>query len=166
MSKLLRSASRSCRWVDSAGIAATIVRLLPAENQLATARKGVIRPGVRPSLLLFTRILMRRGKPVALSSFGGEGQGEEVVVHRRLPGAIFAAGRWNVATNRRLDSGGPPLPDVSPPKEERESRSPVVRVRQMRVRCSGDGRTPEVPPRRAPREFASRIGISPCQAGR
>jgi hypothetical protein len=73
---------------------------------------------------------------VSLSSFGGEGQGEEVVVFNRHARDMVAATRWNVATNRGIENG-PPLP--GPPKEERENHSLVARVRQMPVRCRAAG---------------------------
>src|ERR1035437_4696308 len=49
---------------------------------------------------------------VSLSSFGGEGQGEEAVVLREQARYIGAATRWNAAPNRTIEnSGGPPLPN-------------------------------------------------------
>jgi hypothetical protein len=49
---------------------------------------------------------------VSLSSFGGEGQGEEVVVLNQHARSIGAATRWSVATNRNPENDdGPPLPD-------------------------------------------------------
>jgi hypothetical protein len=48
-----------------------------------------------------TRISVLTGcGAVSLSSFGGEGQGEEVVVLSQHAGYIGAAVPWNVATNR------------------------------------------------------------------
>ena len=49
---------------------------------------------------------------VSLSSFGGEGQGEEVVVLCKLSRYVGAATRWNIATNHSIEKGdGPPLPN-------------------------------------------------------
>jgi hypothetical protein len=49
---------------------------------------------------------------VSLSSFGGEGQGEEVVVLSQHARSIGAATPWNVATNRSTENvDGSPLPD-------------------------------------------------------
>jgi hypothetical protein len=51
---------------------------------------------------------------VSLSSFGGEGQGEEVVVLSQHARYLGAATRWKAATNRSVensDGGAPPLPD-------------------------------------------------------
>ena len=58
----------------------------------------------------------------SLSSFGGEGQGEEVVVLCQHARSVGAAARWNVATNRSLENGeGPPLPN--PLLQRRRGRS-------------------------------------------
>jgi hypothetical protein len=58
----------------------------------------------------------------ALSSFGGEGQGEEVVVLNEHTRKTGAATRWNVATNRSVKNGeGPPLP--SPLLQRRRGRN-------------------------------------------
>jgi hypothetical protein len=55
-------------------------------------------------------VLIGRGA-VSLSSFGGEGQGEEVVVLSQHAGYLGAATRWNFTTNRSIkNSRGPPLP--------------------------------------------------------
>jgi hypothetical protein len=59
---------------------------------------------------------------VSLSFFGGEGQGEEVVVFRQHARQLGAATRWKVATNRSIENGdGPPLP--SPLLQRRRGRT-------------------------------------------
>ena len=59
---------------------------------------------------------------ISLSSFGGEGQGQEVVVLSQHARCIGAATRWKVATNRSIGSGdGPPLPD--PLRQRRRGRA-------------------------------------------
>ena len=56
--------------------------------------------GVRYRGLLLARISVLTGcDAVSLSSFGREGQGEEVVVLRQHARYIGAETRWNVATN-------------------------------------------------------------------
>jgi hypothetical protein len=48
----------------------------------------------------------------SLSSFGGEGQGEEVVVPNQHAGHIDAATHWKVSAHRSIENGkGPPLPN-------------------------------------------------------
>jgi hypothetical protein len=68
---------------------------------------------VRPLSPHFTIISVLAGRGgVSLFSFGGEGQGEEVVVLSQHARYLGTATRWNVATNRSIDEGdGPPLPD-------------------------------------------------------
>jgi hypothetical protein len=54
---------------------------------------------------------MLRGA-VSLSSFGGEGQGEEANVLGYHARSIVAATRWSVAANRITEKDeGPPLPN-------------------------------------------------------
>ena len=56
--------------------------------------------------------LSRFRAPHLLSSFGGEGQGEEVVVLSQPARYIGAATHWNVSTHISVDSyEGPPLPN-------------------------------------------------------
>jgi hypothetical protein len=64
-------------------------------------------------------VLTGRGT-VSLSSFGGEGQGEEVVVLSQHARDMGAATRWKAAANRSIEKGeGPPLPSPLPlPKGE------------------------------------------------
>src|ERR1035437_9366100 len=75
--------------------------------------------GVRASPLLFTRISALTGRGAAsLSSFGGEGQGEEAVFHQPAK-AIATAASWHAATIGSFDNG-PPLP--SPLLQRRRGR--------------------------------------------
>jgi hypothetical protein len=69
--------------------------------------------GVRPFSLLLTRISVLTGRgAVSLSSSGGEGQGEEVVVLSQHARYMGEATCWNVTTNRGIENGdGPPLPN-------------------------------------------------------
>jgi hypothetical protein len=61
-------------------------------------------------LLTCISVFTDRGA-VSLSSFGGEGQGEEVVVLSQHARYIGAATCWNVAANHNIENGeGPPLP--------------------------------------------------------
>ena len=64
-------------------------------------------------LPLFKRISVLTGRCAgSLSSFGGEGQGEEAVVLSQHVKYLSAATRWNVASNRSLNDGDwPPLPN-------------------------------------------------------
>src|ERR1035437_7481431 len=82
-----------------------LCKLFPATCQPTTGLAGSIwaplgrTAGVRPSSLLLTRISVLTGRgSVSLSSFGGEGQGEEVAVLSQHARYIGAATRWNVVT--------------------------------------------------------------------
>jgi hypothetical protein len=65
-------------------------------------RRGAGRGSRRsPPARQITRFSALTGRgAISLSYFGGEGQGEEVVVLRQHARSIGAATRWNVATNR------------------------------------------------------------------
>jgi hypothetical protein len=59
---------------------------------------------------LFTHISVLTGRgAISLSSSGGEGQGEEVLVLRQRARSIGAAARWHVDISGSIDNG-PPLP--------------------------------------------------------
>jgi len=74
-------------------------------------------------------VLTGRGV-ISLSSFGGEGQGEEVVVLSQHARDIGAAIRWKVATNRRIEnSEGPPLPDLLQGRRGRTTRPLLASAR-------------------------------------
>jgi len=98
--------------------------------------------------LLLTRVSALTGRGAAsLSSFGGEGQGEEAVVLNHRVKYLEAASSWSVTASCGIEKKDePPLyeprnrlekaassPQPSPPKEERESRPPVACVRQLRL---------------------------------
>jgi hypothetical protein len=97
-----------------------------------------------PRTLLLTRISVLTGRgAVSLSSFGGEGQGEEVVVLSQHARFIGAATRKNIATNRGIEKGGgPPLPDPLLARRRGRTTRPLLKAaRWVRGRGAGYGRS-------------------------
>ena len=93
---------------------------------------GVGTGGVRLSSLHFTRFSALTGRgAVSLSSFGGEGQGEEAVVLHQHARSIGAATLWKVSMRRSIQNG-PPLP--SPLLQRR--RGKTTRVRHLLLEIS------------------------------
>ena len=70
---------------------------------------GVRLGGVRPTPMPLPRLSVLTDRAVSLSSFGGEGQGEEVVVLSQHARYIDAATRWMVPTNHSHEKGDGPL---------------------------------------------------------
>jgi hypothetical protein len=68
---------------------------------------------------------------VPLSSFGGEGKGEEAVALRQHAKSKVAATRWKVSMNRSIQNG-PPLPHLLLQRRRRKTTS----VRHMLVEIS------------------------------
>jgi hypothetical protein len=71
------------------------------------------------------------GGAVSLSSFGGEGQGEEAVFLNQRARYITAAPRWKAVMNRSIENcHEPPLPHPLLQREERENQSHPNTIRQ------------------------------------
>ncbi|MCX6912543.1 MAG: hypothetical protein NT167_05745, partial [Verrucomicrobia bacterium] len=94
-----------------------------AFGQLITTLRSADGARKRPGALPFRGVsaFTWRGT-VSLSSSGGEGQGEEVVVLRQHARFIGAATHCNVATNGNIENG-PPLPN------------PLLQRRRGRIAC-------------------------------
>ena len=98
----------------------------------------------RPDLLLARISVLTGCGADSLSSFGGEGQGEEAVVLSQAGHALLRqiVGKSPRTPASRIVLASSPQP--SPPKEERENHSPGARVHQPRV-CNHTGRGRPLP---------------------
>ena len=84
---------------------------------------------------LHTRIMVHTGSgTVSLSSFGGEGQGEEVVVFSQHARYIDETTHWKATPNPSIQNGnGPPLP--IPLLQRRRGGTPGSMLASARCPC-------------------------------